>query len=144
MLYEGAAWIRELPHLNAGFNAVSALLLGTGYLQLRRGRRSAHRTCMVAALGFSGLFLASYLVYHFHVGSVRFTGDGWIRTLYFTILTSHTICAMAIVPLVAVTLYRAVTGQYERHRAVARWTLPAWLYVCVSGVAVYLLLYVLG
>ena len=144
MVFEGTSWVLELPHLNAGLNTASALLLGTGYFQLRRGRTAAHRTCMVLALAISVLFLVSYLVYHFHTGSVRYTGDGWMRAMYFMILISHTIIAMAIVPLVAVTLYRAVTRQYERHRSLARWALPAWLYVCISGVAVYLFLDVLG
>ena len=96
---------------------------------------------MLAALACSGLFLLSYLVYHFNVGSVRFQGQGWIRTVYFAVLVSHTVLATAIVPLVVITVFRALRERFDRHRAVARWTLPLWLYVSVTGVAVYWMLY---
>ena len=130
-----------LPHLNAILNATSGALLILGYFFITRRRVTAHLVCMVGALGVSALFLASYLVYHYNYGSVRFTGQGPVRTLYFAILITHTILAAVIVPLIYVTLSRAMRGQYARHRRIARWTLPAWLYVSVTGVVVYLMLY---
>jgi len=132
---------QDLPTLNAILNATSAVLLLTGWWLIRRGRRIAHRRAMLAALATSTLFLASYLAYHFEVGSVRFTGQGPIRTVYFVILVGHTVLAVAIVPLVLVTLRRALRGRFEAHRAVARITLPLWLWVSVSGVVVYWMLY---
>lgn len=131
----------DLPTLNAALNATSAALLTAGYYYIRTGRRERHKACMVAALVVSGLFLASYLVYHFQVGSVPFQGTGPIRVVYFTILISHVVLAMAIVPLVLVTVSRALAGRFDRHRAIARWTLPLWLYVSVTGVMVYWMLY---
>lgn len=133
--------VRDLPTLNAALNATSAALLLCGWLLIRRGRRQAHRRVMLAALGCSALFLVSYLVYHAQVGSVRFQGRGPIRTVYFAILISHTILATAIVPLVAVTVARALRGSFDLHRRIARLTLPAWAYVSVTGVAVYWMLY---
>ena len=133
--------VTSLPHLNALLNSVSALLLLVGYCFVRRRRMAAHRRCMLAALGSSVLFLASYLVYHFSVGSVRFQGQGWIRIVYFAVLVSHTVLATAIAPLVLVTVVRALRQRFDRHRAIARWTLPLWLYVSVTGVAVYWMLY---
>jgi len=133
--------VRDLPALNAGLNALSAALLLTGWRLIRRGRREAHRRVMIAALVSSSLFLVSYLVYHAQVGSVRFQGRGPIRTVYFTILITHTILAVAIVPLVAVTVVRALRGRFDRHRRVARVTLPLWAYVSVTGVVVYWMLY---
>jgi len=130
-----------LPHVNAGLNATSALLLATGYYFIRRGRVTAHLRCMVAALVVSLVFLASYLVYHYNHGSTRFTGQGLIRPVYFTILLTHTVLAVVIVPLVIMTVRRAWRGQFDRHSRVARWTLPLWGYVSVTGVLVYLLLY---
>ena len=132
---------RDLPTLNAVLNATSAVLLLTGWWLIRRGRRDAHRRAMLAALATSTLFLVSYLAYHFEVGSVRFTGQGPVRTVYFAILISHTVLAAAIVPLVLVTLARALRGRFEAHRALARITLPLWLWVSVSGVVVYWMLY---
>ena len=132
---------RDLPTLNAVLNATSAVLLLTGWWLIRHGRRIAHRRTMLAALATSTLFLVSYLAYHFEVGSVRFTGQGLVRTLYFAILVSHTLLAVAIVPLVLVTLRRALRGRFEAHRALARITLPLWLWVSVSGVVVYWMLY---
>ena len=132
---------QDLPTLNAILNATSAVLLLTGWWLIRRGRRIAHRRAMLAALATSTLFLASYLAYHFEVGSVRFTGQGPIRTVYFVILVGHTVLAVAIVPLVLVTLRRALRGRFEAHRAVARITLPLWLWVSLSGVVVYWMLY---
>ncbi|MGH7768435.1 MAG: DUF420 domain-containing protein [Candidatus Binatia bacterium] len=131
----------SLPGLNAALNTASALLLAAGYLFIRSGRIAAHRRCMLAALATSTLFLTSYLIYHYHAGSVAFTGRGWIRLVYFTILISHTILAVAIVPLVLITLSRALGGRFDQHRRIARWTLPLWLYVSVTGVVVYWMLY---
>ena len=133
--------LRDLPALNAGLNATSALLLLTGYLLIRAGRREAHRRVMLAALTCSALFLGSYLVYHFNVGSVRFRGTGALRVVYFTILISHTLLAVAILPLVLVTTSRALRGRFEEHRRIARYTLPIWGYVSVTGVVVYWMLY---
>jgi uncharacterized membrane protein YozB (DUF420 family) len=130
-----------LPALNAGLNATSALLLAAGYASIRRGRVLAHRACMLAACAVSALFLAFYLTYHAQVGSVHFTGRGWIRPVYFTILISHTVLAAAIVPLALVTLWRAWRERFGAHRRVARWTLPIWMYVSVTGVVIYLMLY---
>ena len=132
---------QDLPTLNAALNTTSAVLLLTGWRLIRRGRRDAHRRAMLAALATSTLFLVSYLAYHFQVGSVRFTGQGPIRTVYFAILVSHTVLAAAIVPLVLLTLARALRGRFEAHRALARVTAPLWLWVSVSGVVVYWMLY---
>lgn len=130
-----------LPLLNALLNSLSALLLCSGYIAIRRRAVSFHKTCMLAACVTSTLFLISYLTYHYHVGSKPFTAQGNIRLVYFTILISHTILAAAIVPLVVLTLIRAWKAQWQRHRRLARWTLPLWLYVSVTGVIIYLLLY---
>jgi len=133
--------LSQLPTLNATLNATSAALLVTGYYFVRHKNVPAHRVCMASAFVVSLLFLCSYLYYHAHVGSTRFTGVGWIRPLYFTILVSHTILA-AVVPLLATTtLYRAAYQQWDKHRRIARWTLPIWLYVSVTGVVIYWLLY---
>ncbi|MFN2596870.1 MAG: DUF420 domain-containing protein [Pyrinomonadaceae bacterium] len=130
-----------LPHLNACLNATSGVLLLTGYYFIRRGRVTAHLRCMTAALVVSLAFLVSYLVYHAHHGTTRFAGQGFARPVYFTILTTHTILAAVIVPLVAVTLRRARRGDFARHRRIARVTFPLWAYVSISGVVVYLMLY---
>jgi uncharacterized membrane protein YozB (DUF420 family) len=135
---------QDLPTLNAALNTASAVLLLTGWWLIRDGRRDAHRRTMLAACTTSTLFLVSYLTYHFEVGSVRFTGQGAIRTVYFVILVGHTVLAVAIVPLVLVTLRRALRGRFDAHRALARITLPLWLWVSVSGVVVYWMLYRLG
>lgn len=133
--------LRDLPALNAALNATSALLLLTGYLLIRAGRRESHRRVMLAALACSALFLSSYLVYHFNVGSVRFRGTGAIRTVYLAILLSHTLLAVAILPLVLITASRALRGRFDAHRRIARYTLPLWAYVSVTGVIVYWMLY---
>jgi putative membrane protein len=133
--------ISFLPHVNAILNSTSALLLLAGFRFIRQGRVQAHRNCQVAAVGTSSLFLISYLTYHYYHGSTRFTGQGLVRPFYFTILTTHTLLAIVIVPLILVTLYRAARGDFIRHRRIARWTLPLWLYVSVTGVMVYLMLY---
>jgi uncharacterized membrane protein YozB (DUF420 family) len=132
---------QDLPTLNAALNTTSAALVLAGWWLIRHGRRDAHRRAMLLALGSSALFLVSYLAYHFEVGSVRFTGQGPVRTVYFVILIGHTVLAAAIVPLVLATLRRALRGRFEAHRALARVTLPLWLWVSVSGVVVYWMLY---
>lgn len=131
----------SLPALNAILNATSAVLLTIGWLLIRRGHWKHHRAFMIAAFSTSILFLISYLTYHAHAGSKHFTGQGAIRTVYFTILLTHTVLAAVIVPLVLVTLSRGLSGRFDRHRAIARWTLPLWLYVSITGVVVYLMLY---
>ena len=133
--------LSALPGINASLNSVSALFLAIGYILIRRGRVAAHRFCMLSAFVTSTLFLVSYLIYHFQVGSVPYEGQGWVRPFYFSILISHIILAAAIVPLALVTLVRAVRGKFERHKRIARWTLPIWLYVSVTGVIVYWMLY---
>jgi putative membrane protein len=129
------------PTLNALLNASSAAFLMLGYIFIRGKRIRAHKTCMLAAVGCSTVFLISYVVYHLQVGSVRFQGQGWIRPAYFVLLGTHTILAATVVPLAIVTLLRGLRGNFDRHRAIARWTLPIWLYVSVTGVIVYFLLY---
>jgi len=131
----------DLPTLNAVLNTTSAAFLLLGWVLIRSGRREAHRRAMLGAVTCSALFLVSYLVYHAQVGSVRFTGEGPVRTVYFALLLSHTILAVVIVPLVLVTVTRAVRGRFESHRRIARVTLPLWGWVSVSGVAVYWMLY---
>ena len=133
--------MHDLPPLNACLNTTAAALLVAGWVNIRRRRVTAHRACMVGALAASCLFLASYLFYHARVGSVRFPGQGWIRPVYFTILITHTLLAAAIVPLVLLTLRRALRREFPRHARLARWTLPLWLYVSVTGVVVFWLLY---
>ena len=133
--------VTDLPTVNATLNSICAILLVTGWILIRRGRIAQHRAVMIAAFSTSCLFLISYLVYHAQVGSVKFTGQGTIRVVYFTILLTHTVLAAAIVPLVLVTLARGLKRQDARHRAIARWTMPIWLYVSVTGVVVYVMLY---
>lgn len=133
--------VRDLPAVNASLNALAALLLITGYVLIRRGWRDAHRNAMVAALACSTLFLVSYLYYHAHVGSVRFPGTGAARTLYLSVLLTHTVLAAAVPVLAVITVALAWKGRFARHRRIARWTLPIWLYVSVTGVVVYWMLY---
>jgi len=133
--------VQDLPALNASLNALSALLLIIAYVLIRRRRPIAHRNVMIAALVCSTLFLTSYLIYHYNVGSVRFTGTGPARTFYFTILLTHTVLAAAVPFLAAITVWRAWRKQYPRHVRIARWALPIWLYVSVTGVVVYWMLY---
>lgn len=133
--------VDRLPAVNAALNASSAILLIAGYLLIRARRVTAHKICMGSAFAVSTLFLISYLVYHYHAGSVPYRGTGWIRPVYFTILISHIILAAVILPLALLTLYRALRAQYDRHVRIARWTLPIWLYVSVTGVAIYWMLY---
>ena len=133
--------VTDLPAVNATLNALSTVFLVTGYVLIRRKQRERHRWCMYAALATSALFLTSYVIYHLQVGSVPFRGTGLIRGVYFAVLIPHVILAAAIVPLVLITVSRALSARYDRHRAIARWTLPLWLYVSVTGVIVYLMLY---
>jgi putative membrane protein len=131
----------QLPTLNAVLNGTSAVLLLVGHRFIRRREITAHRTCMLAAFGTSTLFLVSYLTYHYQVGSIRFPGTGWLRGVYLTILASHTLLAALVPPLAIVTLSRAMAGRIDEHRRIARWALPIWLYVSVTGVIVYWMLY---
>jgi uncharacterized membrane protein YozB (DUF420 family) len=136
-------FVSFLPTFNAILNATTGILIVSGFILIRRKRIAAHRACMIAAVTCSSLFLISYLVYHvgFGAGVTRFRGTGWVRTTYHTILISHTILAVTIVPFVIVTLRRGLRGDFLRHRRIARWTFPMWLYVSVTGVIVYLMLY---
>jgi putative membrane protein len=127
--------------LNASLNGLSGILLAAGYAAIRAGKRDVHKVFMVSAFAVSTVFLASYLIYHYRVGHVVFHGQGWIRPVYFTLLFSHTILAIVIVPLILVTLRRAWLERFDKHRTIARWTLPLWFYVCVTGVIVYLMVY---
>jgi uncharacterized membrane protein YozB (DUF420 family) len=129
------------PAINATLNGTSAVLLVSAHRMIRRKRPGTHRALMLTAVATSTLFLISYLFYHAHVGSVRFQGHGWWRPVYFSILITHTILAATIVPLVIVTLRRAWRERFDRHRAIARWTYPLWLYVSVTGVVIYVMLY---
>lgn len=133
----------DLPSLNAGLNAVSAILLTLGFYFVKRRELGAHKRCMLGAFAASTLFLASYLVYHFQVlpGSVRFAGTGWTQTLYRVVLLTHIVLAAVILPLALVTLSRALKERFDMHRQIARWTLPLWLYVSLTGVAIYWMLY---
>ena len=137
----GGTDVAGLPALNAILNGTSAVLLMAGYLCIRQRRVVAHLTCMLTAFGASTLFLVSYVVYHYYAASRPFGGRGWIRPIYFTLLLTHIILAAAIVPLALTTIYRALTAQFVRHRRLARWTLPIWLYVSVTGVLIYWMLY---
>lgn len=133
--------LSSFPVLNALLNAACTVLLLAGYSFIRRGKILAHKACMVSAFVCSAVFLGSYLYFHLHAGIIRFGGQGWIRPVYFTLLVSHTILAIVIVPLILITLARALRQRFDLHRAIARWTLPLWLYVSVTGVIIYLLLY---
>jgi putative membrane protein len=127
--------------LNASLNGVSAILLAGGYAAIRAGKRDVHKKFMVSAFCVSVVFLVSYVIYHIRVGHVVFQGQGWIRPVYFALLLSHTVLAIVIVPLILVTLRRAWMEKYDKHRLIARWTLPLWFYVCVTGVIVYFMVY---
>jgi uncharacterized membrane protein YozB (DUF420 family) len=133
--------VHDLPALNATLNAISAILLVIAYRFIRRGERLAHKRTMLAAFSVSVVFLISYLVYHAQVGSVRYPGTGAMHALYLTILATHTVLAAAVPVLAIITLRRALKGNFPRHRAIAKWTLPIWLYVSVTGVVVYFMLY---
>ena len=131
----------QLPAVNASLNAISAVLLTIGYVFIRRRDMRRHRACMLAALVSSSLFLTSYLVYHAHVGSVPFAGRGAIRSIYFAILITHVALAAVILPLALITVSRALASRFDRHRRIAKWTWPLWMYVSVTGVIIYLMLY---
>ncbi len=133
--------VQVLPHVNATLNALCAVFLLAGFACIRRRRIAAHRACMGSAFCVSCLFLISYLTYHAQAGTTRFTAQGWIRPLYFTLLTSHTVLAAAIVPLAIITLRRGLRRDDARHRRIARWTFPLWLYVSITGVVIYAFLY---
>ncbi|MCI0371251.1 MAG: DUF420 domain-containing protein [candidate division NC10 bacterium] len=133
--------ISDLPVVNAYLNATSAILLIVGYLCIRRRKDLAHKVCMGTAFATSTIFLISYLILRYYAGMSRFAGQGWIRPVYFTILTSHTLLAATILPMALVTLSRALKERFDRHVRIARWTLPLWLYVSVTGVVVYWMLY---
>ncbi len=130
-----------LPTLNAVLNGASAVLIGVGRSFIRRGKMALHRRLMIAAVVSSSLFLISYIWYHAHVGNVHFRGQGWSRPVYFSILFTHTVLAAALVPLVLITLTRGLRGLYGRHKPIARWTYPVWMYVSITGVVIYFLLY---
>jgi uncharacterized membrane protein YozB (DUF420 family) len=129
------------PVLNATLNGTSAVLIMTGRALIGRKQVRLHRACMIAAVATSSLFLISYLYYHWHVGSVHFPGQGWVRPVYFTILISHTLLAAAVVPLVLFSLSYGLRSRFDRHRRISRWTFPVWLYVSITGVVVYIMLY---
>ena len=133
--------VSELPALNASLNGVATVFLVAGYVLIRRRRIAAHRASMMAAVAASALFLISYVIYHANAGSRPFTGTGPLRAIYFFILLTHIVLAAAIVPMVMITLSRALRERFDRHAAIARWTLPIWLYVSVTGVVIYLMLY---
>jgi uncharacterized membrane protein YozB (DUF420 family) len=133
--------VHDLPAVNATLNGLSGVLLLIGYVLIRSGRRERHRQVMLAAFVASSLFLVSYTVYHAQVGSVRFTREGFVRPLYYSILISHVTLAATVLPLAIVTLTRGLRGRFRDHRRIARWTFPIWLYVSVTGVLVYVLLY---
>ena len=133
--------ISDLPSLNATLNALATVFLVAGYLSIRRGHRALHQRCMIAALVISTAFLASYLVYHYHAGSRPFPGHGALRVVYLAILFTHIPLAALIVPLALVTASRGLRGRFEKHVRIARWTLPLWLYVSVTGVVIYFMLY---
>ena len=133
--------VADLPTLNATLNGTSAVLLLTGYVFIRRGDRRRHQWCMIGALCVSALFLVSYVVYHLNAGSRPFSGQGAIRLVYFTILITHVVLAAIIVPLALVTAGRGLRAQFGRHVSIARWTFPLWMYVSITGVVIYLMLY---
>lgn len=136
--------ITDLPQLNAVLNSIATLFLLTGYIYIRKRNITAHMRMMWAALVISGLFLISYLIFHYHVGSVGYDGTGWIRPVYFAILISHIILAIVNLPMILLTMYRAVRKDFQRHRKIARWTWPVWMYVSVTGVLVYVMMEVSG
>ncbi len=129
----------DLTHVNAALNAATIVFLGMGLWFILQGDRRRHRASMLAALAVSAMFLVSYLIYHFNAGLAKFGGEGVVRPIYFSILILHVIAAVAITPLVPVTVFRALSGRYDRHRKIARWTWPLWMYVAVSGVVVYVM-----
>jgi len=133
--------VADLPTLNAILNFTSAVLLGTGFYFIKKRRIQAHKRCMIAALFVSTAFLTSYVIYHYHAGSVPFGGQGWIRLVYFLVLIPHVLLAIVILPLVLRTAYLGLSSRFDKHVRIARWTFPLWMYVSITGVIVYLMLY---
>jgi len=133
--------ISDLATVNAALNATAAVLIGTGFYFVKQKNIRAHKVCMVSAMVVSGVFLTSYLIYHYNVGSVRFTKQGWIRDVYFPLLLTHTALAAIVLPMILRTLFLAVKGRFANHARSAKWTFPVWMYVSVTGVIVYLMLY---
>jgi len=133
--------VSDLADVNAVLNATAAVLIGTGFYFIKQRNIGAHKVCMIAAVIVSSLFLTSYLIYHYNVGSVRFTKQGWIRNVYFPLLITHTTLAAVVLPMVLRTVYLAAKGRFAKHVGIARWTFPVWIYVSVTGVVVYLMLY---
>ncbi len=133
--------VTDLPAVNATLNGISAILLMAGYLLIRNGERTLHKACMLGALATSTLFLACYLVYHWHIGSRAFPGTGVARIAYLSILLTHVTLAVTILPLALITTARGLRSQFDRHVRIARWTFPVWLYVSVTGVVIYVMLY---
>jgi uncharacterized membrane protein YozB (DUF420 family) len=133
--------VYDLPAVNASLNATSTVLLTTGYVLIKRGRQIGHRNCMIAAVISSTLFLIGYLTYHAYAGTTRFTDPGWFRPIYLVLLLTHTLLAAAVPPLVIFTMIPALRERWDRHRRIARWTWPVWMYVSVTGVLIYFLLY---
>jgi putative membrane protein len=133
-------WVASLPAANAAFNSLSALCLLNGYVRIRRKEQAAHKRFMLAAAGFSALFLVSYITYHSFHGDTHFPGQGWVRPAYFALLISHIGLSMVALPLIFATLYFSLSGQFRFHRKVARWTFPIWMYVSVTGVVVFFVL----
>ena len=133
--------IADLATVNAGLNASAAVLLGAGFYFIKQRNIPAHKACMIAAMTVSALFLISYLTYHYNVGSVRFTKQGWIRSVYFPLLLTHTVLAAIVLPMALRTLFLAIKGRFANHRRIAKWTFPVWVYVSVTGVVVYMMLY---
>jgi putative membrane protein len=131
--------VNDLPHVNAALNALTTVSLMSGYYFIRNGMRQKHKGCMLSALFFSALFLVFYLTYHFNSGLAAFGGAGLIRPVYFSILILHVLGAVIITPMVPVTVYRALSGRFDAHRRLARWTFPLWMYVAVSGIVVYVM-----
>ena len=131
----------DLPKVNAGLNALAAILLTIGFIAIKRGNKTVHRNCMIAALTCSAIFLGCYLYYHFHAGRTVFKDPAWFRPIYLTLLLTHTILAVAILPMILVTVVRAAKQRFEAHKRIARWTWPIWMYVSVTGVLIYFLLY---
>ena len=133
--------LSDLPLLNACLNGLSTVFLTVGYILIRKGRKTGHRNCMIGALTTSALFLASYLIYHYNAGRTVFRDPEWFRPIYLLILLTHTVLAVVIVPLVLMTVTRAIRERFELHKRIARWTWPIWMYVSITGVVIYLLLY---
>ena len=132
--------VQDLPHLNAALNTLAAMLIFMGWVFIKNDQKTAHRNAMILAVLVSAAFLTSYLIFHYHVGSVKYTGSGLVKYLYYTVLLTHVVLAAAVPVLVLITIYRAARKQFEKHKRIARWTLPIWMYVSVTGVVVYLML----